>query len=31
MPKAARAAGIEFPQLVDRIVQLALKRYEGRQ
>lgn len=30
VPKAARAAGIDFPELVERILQLALRRWEKR-
>ena len=29
VPKAAKALGIEFPQLVDKIVKLAVKRFKG--
>ena len=30
VPKAAKAAGIEFPQLLDRIVRIAIKDHEKR-
>ena len=30
LPKAARAAGISFPELCDRIARLALERRAGR-
>jgi D-alanine-D-alanine ligase len=30
LPKAARAAGISFPDLMDRLVQLAVARHQRR-